>query len=142
MGQREIGRWGHYGDNDTIGLEGAFDMNPTSDRSVCRYDRKRGLLCLNGYFETGNDVWFDVGTTQRHLNSKLRYIVRARRDKSMCICQNGTKRRRGKDKSTNPLIRFANVQYYALCERPEPEKVQEMVDVIKDTIGNECYCQG
>lgn len=133
--QREFDRWGHFKGIDTIGLQGAFDMNPCLLKSMCRYDGKRGVLSMNSYFETDNEDWLNESQLQRKLGRELRGIVGADREHSLCVCTNGTRLRYG-DKKGAPMRRFVQVEYYAKCRRPEPDKVQEMARTIRDCLDN------
>lgn len=135
--QRQLDRWGKANGFMTMGVEGTFDPSPPTVNSVCKYNAKKGVLSMNTYFETGQTGLESESAAQRELNYKLRSIVGAGRSGSLCVCTNGTRRRTAKDKG-KPFRRFVNVEYYALCDRPEPDKVQEMAKVIRECLDNGC----
>ena len=135
--QRALDRWGHYREFDTMAVEGAFDPNPICSKSICKYDRNKGVLSINSYFDTGTSEWIDEPRVQRELNGMLRRLVKAKRYGSLCVCTNGTRQIAGRRKG-ELLKRFVNVEYYARCDRPEPTTVCEMAKTIRGVLDNEC----
>lgn len=132
--QRETDRWGHFGEYDTIGIEGAFDMNPTCMRSIGRWHRNKGVLSVNAYFKLGTTP-VDETWVQREINARFKPLLGAGRYSSLCICDNRTKYRYGKAKYS-PNEYYASVEYYAKCGRPDVETVQEMSRTIREVLDN------
>lgn len=131
-----VGKWGHYGEFDMTGIEGAFSYGATTIyNSVCKYNRDKGVLSMNAYFYSGKKDTINEGVAQRVINRRLKKIIGT--EKSLCICTNGTRRRsKSEIKSGEKLDRYVNVEYYAKVPRPDPDTVTDMSKAIRECISD------
>ena len=125
--KRELDKWGDIAGEKQMGLEGAFDRDKNLRKSMAVYSK--GVFKIFGWYKAGgNDRrdWKKTGPLQREINRRLRRIVGADNEHSLCVVEQGTMRG---SKGT-----FSAVEYYAKCGLPTPETVQECSRAIQEAV--------
>lgn len=123
--QRNTKQYLHFKDRDVLDLEGAMELTTPIYRSTAAF-KDNGVFEVFAKFDSG--VPFNESAAKRYLAPRLKELFGS--SKSLLIVEclpHKQRRQRG-------LGRFANIEYYAKCDKPEPSKVQQLQYIVRDMI--------
>ena len=111
---RSKGKW-------ALNVKGAFDLSGCR-YSLATYEDSHGLFEVYAFFKVRRG--FNEPYMQKHVGRRLQKLFNA--GKYICIAENGTGHRIDR--------KFCRLEFYAFCERPEPSKVCQIKDIVRDCI--------
>ena len=113
---------------DVLDIEGTMKLMTPAHRSSANY-KDNGVFEIFAKFDT--KVGFNEHEARRYLAKRMKELFNPSKYLLITECQPHV-RRRQKD-----LGRYLNLEYYAKCDRPEPEKVQQLKTIVGDMM-REC----
>lgn len=110
---------------EVLDIQGTMPLRTPAHRSAARYN-SNGVFEIFAKFDSG--VPFNESAAKRFLAPRLKELFVPSKYLLIveCLCH---KRRRQRG-----LGRFTNIEYYAVCPKPEPEKVQMLQGIVRDMI--------
>lgn len=113
---------------DVLDIEGTMPLRTPAHRSSAIF-KDNGVLNLFAKFDT--QVPFNEHAAKRYLAPRLKALFNPSKYLLIVEClPHKQRRQRG-------LGRFTNIEYYAVCDRPDPSKVQMLQGIVRDMI-DEC----
>lgn len=112
---------------DVLDIEGTMPLK-LINRSTAAF-KDNGIFEIFAKFDT--EVGFNEHEARRYLAKRLKTLFNPSKYLLIVECV-PHKQRRQKD-----LGRYLNLEYYARCDRPEPEKVQQLKTIVGDMM-REC----
>lgn len=113
---------------DVLDIEGTMELVTPAHRSSANY-KDNGIFEMFAKFDT--KVPFNEHLARRYLAQRFKTLFNPSKYLLITECRPHA-RRRQKD-----LGRFLNLEYYARCDKPEPEKVQQLKTIVGDMM-REC----
>ena len=123
--QRNTKEYLHFKDRDVLDICGAMELKTPAHRSAAIF-KDNGVFEVYAKFDSG--VPFNEHAAKRFLAPKLKELFDPSRYLLIVECLPHKQRRQ------RNLGRFANIEYYAVCPKPEPEKVQMLQGIVRDMI--------
>lgn len=110
---------------EVLDIEGAMQLKTYAHRSSAIF-KDSGVLNIFAKFDTR--VPFNEHAAKRFLAPRLKELFDP--SKSLLIVECLPHKRRGHQ----GLGKFTNIEYYAVCPKPEPEKVQMLQFIVRDMV--------
>lgn len=125
MGKKNTTRYVAAGRREVLGIEGTMPLKGINSTSLARYNR-------NGVFEIfakfDSQVPFNESAAKRYIAPRLKELFNPSRYLLIVECLPHKQRRQ------RNLGRYTNIEYYAICNKPEPSKVQQLQYIVRDMI--------
>lgn len=119
--KRAWGRW-------TLGVDGAVDLCKATRCSAANWNEKNGVLELYAFFPVGNND-FNENDMRRELAPELSKLFKA--SPYLCVIERGTHQN-----GDNMGKRICKVNFYGMCQRPEPDSVGSVKSLVFSALRN------
>lgn len=114
-----------------LDIEGTMPLKGINATSVAAY-KDNGVFEVFAKFDT--KVSFNEHEARRYLAQRFKTLFKP--SKYLLIVECRPHRING-HKGSEGLTRYLNLEYYAKCDKPEPEKVQQLKTIVGDMM-REC----
>lgn len=134
---KNTSRYFHFKGRDVLNVEGTMPLKGYNSTSMARYN-SNGVFEIFAKFDS--KVPFNESAAKRYLAPRLKALFSPSKYLLIVECAVHTRRHQ------RNLGRFTDIQYYAICDKPEPEKVQmlqhivwDMIEHCKEPVENETF---
>lgn len=110
---------------EVLDIEGGMELKDPAHRSVARFN-SNGVFEL--YAKMDTQVPFNESAAKRYLAPRLKELFNPSRYLLIVECAVHTRRHQ------RNLGRYTNIEYYAICNKPEPSKVQQLQYIVREMI--------